>query len=238
MKVLLSPVLAVPGSLMRPASAVKTVKLEVLNRHRSLPHFERKFYHFVMGMICFSLYAFFIEKKTALLLLALVGGPLVLLDLLRLKSAEMNDIALRLFGKIMRREELRSVSGNSFFVVGLLTIVALFPKPVVLLSVLYLAIGDPSAAVVGSLYGKHKIIGKKSLEGALANLFLSTLATLLMGIGYFKLSIGQSIVLSLVGGFSSVIAELLPTPIDDNFTIPVVSATLLAIVALMFPIFG
>jgi dolichol kinase len=237
MKVSLSNVLAVPAALMKPAASVKTVKLEVLNRHRSLPHLERKFYHFAMGMICFSLYAFFIEKHTALLLLALIGGPLVVLDFLRLKNPEMNDVALRLFGKIMRREELRSVSGNSFFVFGLLTIVAIFPKPIVLLSVLYLAIGDPSAAVVGSLYGRHKLIGKKSVEGALANLALSSLATLLMGLGYFGLSAEKALVLALVGGVTSVVAELLPTPIDDNFTIPVMSSILLAALALALPLF-
>ena len=120
MKLNLTSVLAVPSYLMKPPAAVRTVKLEVLNRHRSLPHIERKFYHFVMGMICFSLYAFLIEKPTALLLLTLIGGPLVVFDFLRLKNPEMNEVALRLFGKIMRREELRSFSGNSFFVVGIL----------------------------------------------------------------------------------------------------------------------
>jgi len=229
MKLLLSHVLAVPTSLMKPASAVKSVKLEVLNRHRSLPHLERKFYHFMMGMICFSLYAFFIEKETAILLLALIGGPLVVLDFLRLKNPEMNDVALRLFGKIMRREELRSVSGNSFFVIGLLAIVAFFPKPIVLLSVLYLAIGDPIAAVIGSLYGRHKLIGKKSVEGALANWFCTSLATLAMGVAYFGFSMEKSFLLAVVGGCVSVLAELFPTPIDDNFTIPVASALILSV---------
>lgn len=237
MKLLLSNVLAVPSALMRPASAVKTVRIEVLNRHRSLPHFERKFYHFMMGMICFSLYAFFVNRETAILLLALIGGPLVVLDFLRLKNPEMNDVALRLFGKIMRREELRSVSGNSFFVIGLLVIVAVFPKPIVLLSVLYLAIGDPIAAVVGSLYGRHKLIGKKSLEGALANWLCTSFASFLMGFAYFGFSVEKSFVLAVVGGSASVLAELLPAPIDDNFTIPVASALLLSIFSSVIPFF-
>lgn len=235
MKLLLSHVLAAPASLMKPASAVKSVKLEVLNRHRSLPHLERKFYHFMMGMICFSLYAFFVEKQTALLLLAFIGGPLVVLDVLRLKNPEMNHVALRLFGKIMRREELRSVSGNSFFVIGLLTIVALFSKPVVLLSVLYLAIGDPVAAVVGSLYGRHKLIGKKSVEGALANFVCTSFVSFLMGLLYFRLNAENSLVLGLIGGAVSVIAELIPAPIDDNFTIPVLSSILLTVLSLAIP---
>ncbi len=237
MKLNLTSVLAVPSYLMKSPAAVRTVKLEVLNRHRSLPHIERKFYHFVMGMICFSLYAFLIEKPTALLLLTLIGGPLVVFDFLRLKNPEMNDVALRLFGKIMRREELRSFSGNSFFVVGILTTVAFFPKPIVLLSVLYLAIGDPIAAVVGSLYGRHKLIGKKSVEGALANWICSSLATLALGSCYFGFSFEKSILLALVGGIISVVAELFPAPIDDNFTIPVLSASLLSFTALFIPLF-
>lgn len=237
MKLLLSHVLAAPASLMKPASAIKSVKLEVLNRHRSLPHFERKFYHFMMGMICFSLYAFLIEKHTALLLLAFVGGPLVVLDFLRLKNPEMNHVALRLFGKIMRREELRSVSGNSFFVIGLITVVAFFPKQIVLLSVLYLAIGDPIAAVVGSLYGRHKLVGKKSLEGALANFACSSLVSFLMGLLYFRLSSENSLILGCLGGAVSVLAELIPAPIDDNFTIPVLSAVLLSVLSLAIPMF-
>jgi diacylglycerol kinase (CTP) len=237
MKLLIAHVLSLPLSLMKPTASVKSVRLEVLGRHRSVPHLERKFYHFLMGMFCFSVYAFFAEKWTALMLLALIGGPLVVLDLLRLKNPEMNEVALRLFGKVMRREELRSVSGNSFFVLGLMTIVALFSKPVVLLSVLYLAIGDPIAAVIGSLYGRHKLIGKKSVEGALANLLCTSLATFLMGIFYFRLSAERSIVLAIVGGLTSVFAELLPAPIDDNFTIPVASALVLSVVSTLMPLF-
>ncbi len=237
MKLLFSDVLAIPSSLMRPTATVKMARLEVLNRHRSLPHIERKFYHFMMGMLCFSLYAFFIEKQTAILLLTLIGGPLVVLDFLRLKNPEMNDVVLRLFGKIMRREELRSFSGNSFFVLGLLTVVAIFPKPIVLLSVLYLAIGDPIAAVIGSLYGRHKLIGRKSVEGALANWISCTLVTFSMGLGYFGLSADKAFLLAFVGGLTSVFAELLPTPIDDNFTIPVASALFLSLFILIFPLF-
>lgn len=236
MKLLLSNVIAAPASLLKPTSAVKSVKLEVLNRHRSLPHLERKFYHFMMGMMCFSLYAFLIEKQTAILLLTLVGGPLVVLDFLRLKNPEMNNVALRLFGKIMRREELRSVSGNSFFVIGLLTIVAFFPKPIVLLSVLFLAIGDPIAAVIGSLYGRHKLVGKKSVEGALANFICTSIASFAMGLGYFGMPLERSISFGLIGGTVSVLAELLPTPIDDNFTIPVISAILLSVLSVAIPL--
>ncbi len=209
----------------------RALRLEVLQRHRSVPHLSRKFYHFLMGMICFSLYAFVLDRTQALMVLGSIGGVLVAFDLIRLRYGAVNDVALRLFGGLMRREELQSISGNSFYVIGLLVAVLFFPKNLVLLSVLFLAIGDPAAAVVGSLYGKHKIVGKKSLEGAIANFVLTGVASFLFAHFYLTLPLTFSLCMFAIGGTVSVIAELFPAPIDDNFSIPVLSVVLLSIVA-------
>jgi diacylglycerol kinase (CTP) len=189
-----------------------------------------------MGILCVGLYAFILEKDEALLLLATIGGAFVLGDYLRLKSRPVNDLAVKLFGKIMRREELKTFSGNSFYIAGLAVVVLLFPKPIVLLSVLYLAIGDPVAAVVGTLYGRHKLIGKKSLEGAAANWICTSLATALVASFYLHLPVPEVWTLALAGGTISMLVELIPFPADDNFTIPVFSAVLLTLVHSVFAI--
>jgi dolichol kinase len=206
---------------------LRQMKLSVLGRERSLPHFERKFYHALMGLMCFSLYSFVLTREQALLTLAVVGGAFVSLDVMRLRLPKMNDLTLKLFGKIMRREELKSVTGNSFYILGLFLIVLAFPAPVVMLSVLYLALGDPTAAMVGSLYGRHKLIGKKSWEGALANFAISSFATLVVALLLFHFSAPKALALALVGGVVSVLAELCPLPVDDNLSIPVLSALML-----------
>jgi dolichol kinase len=206
-------------------------------RERSLPHFERKFYHFVMGMLCFSLYAFVLSRFEALILLSFIGGGLILGDFFRLRSPAVNHLALRIFGRVMRREELKSFSGNSFFVMGLFVITLLFPKPIVLMSALFLAIGDPIAAMVGSCFGKHKLVGKKSLEGALANWFATGLASFLLAGLYFGLTWPATLFLAIIGGTVSMSVELLPVPIDDNFTIPVFSAVILSLIHSATPLF-
>lgn len=216
---------------------VRAIRLGILSRDRSVQHLGRKFYHFLMGMGCFALYAFLINREQALMLLVGLGGVFVVGDLLRLRSATLNNVVLKYFGGLMRREELKSVSGNSFYVLGLFFVVLLFPKPVVLLSVLFLAIGDPVAAVVGTLYGKHKLIGKKSLEGAAANLVCSGLAAFIFALAYLQMELPRAIFLASIGAIASVVAELCPLPVDDNFTIPAVSATLLALVSVFLPIF-
>jgi dolichol kinase len=58
-----------------------------------------------------------------------------------------------------------------------------------------------------------------------------------MGGCYFGLSSERALILALIGGLTSVVAELLPTPIDDNFTIPVMSSIILAALALVLPLF-
>lgn len=203
---------------------------------RSRPHLERRLYHMGMGILCFCIYAFLAQRGEALWLLFSIGGPFVLFDVLRFRFPQLNELSLRLFGNIMRREELHRMSGNTFYVIGLILVVLFFPKTITLLSVLFLALGDPIAAIVGTLWGRHKIFGgRKSVEGALANWCVCAAVTFVFGLNYLRLPWEQAFILSMVGGTASVIAESLPLPIDDNFSIPVISAGVLAIAFYFLP---
>ncbi|MBI1861982.1 MAG: phosphatidate cytidylyltransferase [Deltaproteobacteria bacterium] len=212
---------------------MRRLKLQVLDQHRHFPHLERKLYHMCNGLICFGLYNFFLTEAQALLVLGVVGGAGILFDLARLKIPTVHRFALAHFGGLMRREELRSLTGNSYFILGLFVVVALFPRPIVSLSVLYLALGDPIAALVGTRWGKTKISGKKSVEGAIANFAVAFLATVLFAAAT---QLPHPWVLAIVGATCSVIAELAPLGIDDNLTIPVISGALLWCVAQFAPL--
>lgn len=190
-----------------------------------------------MGAVCFSLYAFVLNRSQALWTLALIGVPFILLDLSRQWFPQIRDMSLRLFGSVMRHDELTGISANSFYLVGLMVVTAVFPKPVTLLAVLFLGMGDPIAAIVGTRWGRHKIwtsgaLAKKSFEGAAANAVLSVIATFIFALTYMGLSVDKAGWLAVMGGVASTFAEILPLPIDDNFTIPVVSASLLYFLAL------
>lgn len=203
---------------------VRSRKWAVLRQHRSLPHVLRKGYHLIMGLACFSLYAWGIDRETACWLLAIFGGPFLLLDVLRLQSPWLKKMALSYFGQLMRRNELLGLSGNSFYILGLFVVVFFFPKPIALLSVLYLALGDPVAAFVGTRFGRWKILAGKTLEGALANLTVSALATGWFAIHYLAKGNSETVELALLGGLVSALAELIPFPVDDNFSVPFFSA--------------
>ncbi len=228
--------LAIPFSeVFRTEAAV--VEAQVRNRDRSRPHYGRKFYHAVMGLFCFVLYAFVLTRTQALWILTLVGVPFIGLDIIRLRNPALKELSLRIFGSVMRDDELKKLSANSFYLIGLTLVTAVFPKPVTLLAVLFLGLGDPIAAIVGTRWGKHKIwtsgvLAKKSLEGALANAVLSVVTTFIFARTYMNLPADKAIWFAVMGGVASTLAEILPLPIDDNFTIPVVSASLLYFLAL------
>ena len=85
---------------------VRSMKWGVLGRDRSIPHLGRKLYHLAAGLACFSLYAFVLTQTEALWTLGIVGGVWIVGDIARTQWPWLNDLALRYFGPLMRREEL------------------------------------------------------------------------------------------------------------------------------------
>jgi dolichol kinase len=146
-------------------------------------------------------------------------------------------MAIKVFGKIMRREELKNLSANSYYILGLLIITLFFPKNIVLLSVLFLAFGDPVAAIIGTKFGQTKLFAKKSLEGSIANFLISAMVTFAFVNLYFHKDVLTALTVSILGGLISCVSELLPIPVNDNLTIPVVSALLLKLASGMFKLF-
>ena len=95
-------------------------------------------------------------------------------------------------------------------------------------AILYLAFGDPSSSFFGVLYGRNKIFPNKSLQGTLGGFTVCAIATFLY-LHFEAFPPGKVLLLSLIGGFSGAISELLPLNVDDNFAIPVVSGALMAL---------
>lgn len=217
-------------------ATVRSVKWNIVNRRRHVPHLSRKLYHMGMGLTCLALYALALSRAQALTLLFAVGGVWVFADVLRLRFPLVSQWGLKLFGHLMRREELKSLTGNSYYILGLIVVTLCFPKPIVLLSLISLAIGDPLAAIVGSRYGRTSITKGKSLEGMLANGLGCALASGLLGVTYFQLSFEHAIFLAVAAGTISALVELIPLPIDDNFTIPVGAAILFSALFSLVPI--
>lgn len=202
-------------------------------KRRSDIHYARKCWH-MLGVSLMALVYQFTSASTALILLGLLWIVAVPLDIARQRNPQLNQLLLRSFKPIMREYELNRLAGTSYLLTGVALIVILFPHDVVMLSLLFLALADPIASVVGIKFGKDKIFGHKSLQGSFAAFVICAALTFAYLYAH-ALLLDRILVVSLLGGVIGCVAELVPiAKIDDNFTMPVVSATSLWILFYFF----
>jgi dolichol kinase len=156
-----------------------------------------------------------------------VHGPLLAflgvltLDGLRLARPGLGSWVDRRLGSYLRPEERRALVVPVHLLTGSATLLAAVAPPAIAATALaYLVFGDAAAALVGRKWGRPRF-GRKSLEGsvACAAACLAVGALLLPGRG--PAIVGGALVATLV--------EALPSPVDDNWSVPLVSALTLVL---------
>lgn len=196
---------------------------------RSDLHLARKCFHMsgaLVFLIPFLFLGFSQEKMAAIL--GTVLAAVMSLEYSRSRWEWVNGIAVKVMGPVMRQSELNQLTGIPFYMASCLFAFLIFPEHIAVLSVLYLAFGDPFSSFFGVLYGKNKIFPNKSLQGTLGGFVVCSLVT--AGYLYWQgFDPKYLLLLSLLGGLAGSVAELLPLNIDDNFAIPVVSGGLMAL---------
>jgi diacylglycerol kinase (CTP) len=187
---------------------------------RSDLHLTRKVWHVLTVLMMSYIYAM-VDRKTSLQILAVAMLFFIGLDVIRLRYEFLNRIAIKVFGMVMRRNELNAPAGTTYLLSGVFIIVAIFPHEVVLLTLLFLALADPIASYFGIRFGKDKIINNKSLQGTLAAFVVCTLISYI----YFQkkgLLLDRILLASLISGIIGALSELLPIrKMDDNLTFPI-----------------
>jgi dolichol kinase len=174
---------------------------------------KRKVLHiaaFLIPIICLKL-----ERNAAILFWLLLLSVAVIVEVLRRTSRGFSKIFNRIFGPLLRSgEESRKLTGATYLFLGGFLSFLIFPKGVAILSTSYLAVGDGFATIVGLRWGRHPIL-RKTLEGTLAFIVLSTIASLIVHWMPFWIRI--------VGVLVAATVELVSIPISDNLNIPLIS---------------
>ena len=182
----------------------------------------RKTIHLSNLIIPIGYHYFFTDKWQFLKIILFTTLCILLIDICRNFIPFFQSIFSKFFNSMLRGHELRGkLTGATWVMIGSCVTIALFPKAVAVLALIYMSIGDTVAGLIGRRYGNHKI-GLKSWEGFFSGLF----SCLIIAFLYSQLPIHVSI----LGAFSAMIFETLPIPLDDNFKIPIGSGGIMMMI--------
>jgi dolichol kinase len=180
----------------------------------------RRLFHVANGSVIATAYALLFTRSQVIHLFGIVACLIYVLDRVRIHYPELMARLPWVNTRFFRAEEqVREAAATPYAIAILLTILT-FPKPVALIAIYALAIGDPLSAVVGIRFGRHRMIGRKSLEGSLAFL-VATFAVSLAVLSWatdvpLQTRLEASFLIAAIG----TVVEMLPVRIDDNLTIP------------------
>jgi len=159
------------------------------------------------------------SRETALTVLLLLFLGFLSVDVLRRYHRGTGSLFQRyIIGTVLRENETYRLMGSTYFLLASVLVILLFSKPIAMVSVLILIISDTCAAWVGRGIGRVAIY-EKTLEGSLAFL-LSALLIVWFYPGLNRLA-------GSVAALGATVIELLPIPIDDNVTIPLVAGAIM-----------
>jgi dolichol kinase len=169
----------------------------------------------------------------------------VALDVVRQRSPGVNRRFILIFAPLLREGEGSGFTASSYFLLAAFTVFLLCPASVAALAMVFAAVGDPVAGIVGERWGKLRIrasegaraafrlelvqgrlpaAGEKSVEGSVACL----LASLVSGMALAVVT-GMPLWVVVVGAASATMAELFSLSVNDNLSAPLVSAGVITV---------
>ncbi len=191
-----------------------------------MKHPGRKLFHLLGGLGLLSLY-YLLGRERALAAYAALLAAVLALDLARLKIPSFNRFVYERFGSFIRPSERDRLTGTGPYILGIGLSLLLFRPEIATAAVCFLAVGDVAATTVGERYGRTKISGEKSLEGALAFIAAAAAAGSLLGLVGIPVTHG----LVLTGALVAAAVELLPLRVNDNLVIPLASGGAMELIA-------
>ena len=158
-------------------------------------------------------------------ILILLSVMAVSMEVLRLSSPRINYTLTNLTKYLLKVGEIRNITGATYMVIASLLVFLLFDKSIAVISLFFLSIGDPVAALVGIRTRKYMVFDKSPIGTVafIASCFI--LISFLMFTGVISFHWGL-----IVGAIVAGTVELLPSVIDDNITIPLASSTAMMLV--------
>eukprot|EP00483_Globobulimina_turgida_P000514 UN00514 len=150
--------------------SLRNIGVAIRRIGRTVREMERKTFHLsgLLFPINYHLLLTFVNGFTqyhGIWIMSCLACTWVITDLLRVYVPIINrNFPLQ---GIAREKELHNLSGVTYFMIGNWMAVCFFPPRIAICALLFMILGDMSAALFGISFGRIKI-GRKSLEGTTA----------------------------------------------------------------------
>ena len=189
---------------------------------------QRRLFH-LLGTSIAPVTALLLPRETFLICLGATAIAFLIVEWVRLIiSPSFNQRLILRFRLLLRQQETYQIWGSTYIVLSSLVVFLLFEKEIAIVALFFLAVGDPVAGVIGA-NSESRRLWTKSLEGTVA-CFLSCFV---LGICLANTILPIGLAVILAGSLGAALAELLPLPVNDNFTIPLLAAVAMSIAGLV-----
>ena len=162
---------------------------------------------------------------TACAVLALFLLIMFTVEYARFRSPGVNRWLFSHFAAFTKEKERQRTSSTTLFLLSCLLTILIFDKAVAIAAMLMLVFGDPVAEMIGVRWGRVPLLGK-TLEGTLGGLAACLLASAPLA----ATSLGPAPLVLAAGAVAAALFELMPLPIDDNFSIPLGAGAVMTLV--------
>ena len=125
----------------------------------------------------------------------------------------------------MREHEKHTLNSATYYIISMVTVYVLFPVEVAVLCLIFLALGDPVAGIIGIKFGKHPMTKNASVEGFLACGYVCALISYIFAGFIFDASLSKFdlVLFSALAGIIGALSEILFPKWDDNLVMPLSS---------------
>jgi glycerol-3-phosphate acyltransferase PlsY len=203
------------------SNALKSIGVAIRRIKRTLKELKRKTLHLsaLIIPIGYHLLLTFVNGFTqyyAIIIVTIGTVFWLTLDVARIYIPFINrNFPLQ---SLAREKERHNLSGVTYFGIGCWLAVVWFPPRIAITALLYMILGDMSAAIFGISFGRIKI-GHKSLEGTFA---MFTVCSLIGFNMFWDIHMREYPVI-MAAVIASVVELLEPFGLNDNLTIPLLS---------------
>lgn len=228
-------------------------RLPVITNNESLQRYElrRKLQHLFTLSILLYCYLYYINTITAIILMSSACVFMYALHKIRLVNPDVQRYLLKLFSGLIRPNERYCIPGSFYCLLGLLINMTLYNTSTTAIALVCIAYGDVAASLCGKYSTRYIRYRKpsKTMEGSIAMFTVCVISTYFMyafilrsgnvihhnGLllndheYVYKSSPAKLMTYSVISSLAATITERHSQYVDDNLTIQLVTAAVLAI---------